>query len=312
MKITHPPRRYRPGFTLIELLVVMAIIGILMSLLLAAVFKVLLKSDEVTTRNEITQLASAVQAFQTKYGVQYVPSAIALCDNVSAYYKNGDPNQGFQNQLYQDSFQYLMKIWPRLQWNGMIRWSGIAPLSSPVVLEGEQCLVFFTGGISVQDSSSHRGVNGFNVNPYNPTQAGGERVSFFDYQPSRLVPAGGSAPGGFWAYQDPYQKKAYAYFSSYKTSNDYNHVSKITNRSDCASLGVSPYAEVWNGATSTNNKYVNPSTFQIISAGKDATFGPGTTSTATQYIPGITSLPSNAAGYDDMSNFYDKLMGISR
>ena len=63
----HPPRR--AGFTLIELLVVILIIVVLVALLSAGVFKLLDKGPEMQTRNEITQLSAALQAFKAKYGL---------------------------------------------------------------------------------------------------------------------------------------------------------------------------------------------------------------------------------------------------
>jgi hypothetical protein len=219
--------------------------------------------------------------------------------------------------LHQDSFQYLSKVWPRLKWNDStspISWSRVAGHSTIAILEGEQCLVFFTAGVSVLNGTV-RGTIGFSADPYNPTlpptTANPDRVAFFEYQAARLVQPNVSQGQGFWAYTDAYNKKPYAYFSSYKSANDYNHASKLTGRSDCASLNLWPYAETWAGAQG-NNRYVNAQSFQIISAGKDGAFGPGTTSAATVYNPGVTSIASNQPGYDDMSNFYDRLLGIPR
>jgi RNA polymerase sigma factor (sigma-70 family) len=58
--------------------------------------RVLEGGDEVRVRNDIAQLALALQAFQTKYSVHYVPSTIILCDNVNDYYNGTD----FKTQLH--------------------------------------------------------------------------------------------------------------------------------------------------------------------------------------------------------------------
>lgn len=56
------------GFTLIELLVVIAIIGILMALLFPAVSGALDAAKKAQAKNDVTQIATAVVAFETEYG----------------------------------------------------------------------------------------------------------------------------------------------------------------------------------------------------------------------------------------------------
>ena len=56
------------GFTVIELLVVVAIIGILMSLLFPAVQTALDAAKKAQAKNDVTQIATAIVAFDTEYG----------------------------------------------------------------------------------------------------------------------------------------------------------------------------------------------------------------------------------------------------
>ncbi len=56
------------GFTLIELLVVIAIIGILMSLLFPAVNGAIDAAKKAQAKNDVTQIATAVIAYETEYG----------------------------------------------------------------------------------------------------------------------------------------------------------------------------------------------------------------------------------------------------
>lgn len=56
------------GFTLIELLVVIAIIGILMALLFPAVNGALNAARKAQAKNDVTQIATAVVAYETEYG----------------------------------------------------------------------------------------------------------------------------------------------------------------------------------------------------------------------------------------------------
>jgi len=102
---------------------------------------------------------------------------------------------------------------------------------------------------------------------------------------------------------DPY-KLPYAYFSSYKTTNGYNRYFSTYNNSDCANLGVWPYYPTAGSGSAPPAKYHNPKSFQIISAGKDNTFGCGTVNSS-PWSPGNASREME----DDMSNFYDSALG---
>ena len=57
-----------PAFTLIELLIVIAIIGILMSLLFPAVNNAIDAAKKAQAKNDVTQIATAVIAYETEYG----------------------------------------------------------------------------------------------------------------------------------------------------------------------------------------------------------------------------------------------------
>lgn len=56
------------GFTLIELLIVIAIIGILMALLFPAVNSAIDAARRAQAKNDVTQLATAITAYETEYG----------------------------------------------------------------------------------------------------------------------------------------------------------------------------------------------------------------------------------------------------
>ena len=56
------------AFTLIELLIVIAIIGILMSLLFPAVNSAIDSARKAQAKNDVTQIATAVVAYETEYG----------------------------------------------------------------------------------------------------------------------------------------------------------------------------------------------------------------------------------------------------
>lgn len=59
------------AFTLIELLVVIAIIGILASLLFPAAGSAINAARRVTAQNDVTQIATAMTAYETAYETEY-------------------------------------------------------------------------------------------------------------------------------------------------------------------------------------------------------------------------------------------------
>jgi prepilin-type N-terminal cleavage/methylation domain-containing protein len=69
--MTH---RRPSGFTLIELLIVIAIIGILMSLLFPAVNGAIDAARKAQAKNDVTQIATAVIAYETEYGKLPLPA----------------------------------------------------------------------------------------------------------------------------------------------------------------------------------------------------------------------------------------------
>jgi hypothetical protein len=260
------------------------------------------------TWSEIGFLESAVHAFGQTFCIdlkrERFPSRLVLCENYADYF---GPNNKIKSKLHADSVAFLQRMFPKLwkvnlnpiDWNG----NGIAG-DKPVILEGDQCLVFFLGGIPT--GGQVPGCLGFSANPLNPAFPGGPRKGpFCEFTAERLVQIHGNR---FYSYLDGYRKKPYAYFSSYGKRNGYNRYFSLDRKSDCASLGVWPYAESVEG---DSPQYANPARFQIISAGADGKFGPGTDLTAKSPF---TWTPETAdqipePGEDDQGNFHSRFLG---
>lgn len=212
----------RAAFTLMELLVVISIIGILVAIMVPTVFYYIDKGTETKAASELGQLATSVTNFKTKFGC-FPPSKIKLCAN-RADYGTGS--------LDVESLYWIDKMWPRIGNFTNIAWNGNIPVSLPQVLEGNECLVFFLGGIPsfTAGSPGTYGCLGFATSPTNPASTTNtqDRIGpFYNFEPARLY---SFSPSGFPSYLDPrstptdLQKKPYAYFSSGKRPNQYDTV----------------------------------------------------------------------------------------
>jgi prepilin-type N-terminal cleavage/methylation domain-containing protein len=313
-------RRSRSAFTLIELLVVIAIIAILVSLLSAAVMRTLFKGPEVQCRADISAMSSAVENYKQSFdNVNYVPSMLVLYSDLSKY---GTGTVSKANnlplQVEIDSINYLRQVFGRrlgVNVNGAavkINWTGASPavLNTATLLTGDQCLVFFLGGIP---SSGTPGCLGFSTDPTDPSQASAAGVArrgpFFDFKANRLNRLG----NGFFNYYDSFNKnQPYAYFSAYKGANGYSpYATKANPASDCFTLGVSPYYQTTTAPAGTvvpapgssfQTVYYQPTSFQIVSAGADGKFGAGGQWVASSGQPGL----------DDWSNFSRLFLGAAQ
>jgi prepilin-type N-terminal cleavage/methylation domain-containing protein len=90
-------RRHRAGFTLVELLTVIAIIGVLAAMVLAAMAGVRNKAKKVKAQLEMSQLALAIQHYDSTYGrfpVSDAAQAAANANQGNAAQQNGDFTYG--------------------------------------------------------------------------------------------------------------------------------------------------------------------------------------------------------------------------
>ncbi len=292
-------------------------------------------------------MSAAVQAFQTQYKVSYIPSRIKLCKYV-AHYQNNDFDRdslAYLNQVW-PRLGWITPTGPngalrarRIDWDGTNGGGGdnIDPNSVPAsnasntfVLDGGQCLVFFLGGIP---ETSIPGTKGFWTNPANPTvnpanaNAPTERVPvFYEFKSNRLIvitPALPNVSLSHYFYRDVYGKRPYAYFSSYGRTNGYNKYA-ATLGSDCAAVDrPSPPRQdngydriVWPLAEQlgASPRFLNPDTFQIISAGANEAFGPGSGPPGNalwSYRNPGPAYGGTQPGSDDQCNFHSLVLGAA-
>lgn len=285
-------RGQRAAFTLVELMVVVLIIAILVSLVSAAVFKAMEKIPETRTRTEIGEMEAALRIMMADFNLSDPPpSSLTLYSNLSSPpYPPGDPSLAFLQKMFGSNVGAKGTI--------TINWGG----ASGTTLTGEQCLVFYLGGINNQ---------GFSSNKTNPTPVTGQKTKgpYFPFQTSRLV----AGNGGFMVYIDPWQTKSgkwystlggspYSYFSTQGRSNTYPNTS---------GYNAAAY-NILNAAWQPTGQFTNPNTYQIISAGKDGYFGTAgwNPSSGVPPVPPSNANPAGQpAGDDDQSNFSAGLLG---
>ena len=212
-----PLTKPRKGFTMIEVLMVVIIIGILIALLLPAIQGAIRTAKQAAVQSEVNALAQALASFKSKYG-DYPPSRVLLVENGNyGQYMSSAPLSSPADTiggLAQRSLIAMRKLFPRVilsssnsvppqlsntyfyDFNG----NGI-PDPHGYILQGDQCLVFFLGGIPTYDPASQTyGLSGFGKDPNNPFT---NNISTFAmYNPNRQPPLYEFNPGRLFA--DPF------------------------------------------------------------------------------------------------------------
>ncbi|MEI7684133.1 MAG: prepilin-type N-terminal cleavage/methylation domain-containing protein [Planctomycetota bacterium] len=260
----------RHGVTVIEMLVVIAIISIMLALIMGGVMMVRGVNMATTTNIEIREMATGLENFKAKYGV-YPPSRVTL-----------SPSSATCDAI-------ISQMWPGI--NHAAAFGGLGP--APVPLTGDQCLVFFLGG--VQDADGCKGFSTSSVNPFQPPALGDKerQAPFFKFKPQRLFKRPGSS---FFSYGDGFyklnvnqaeQSTYYAYFAPVK---GVGYVETHCNaQGDYKGNTPKPYMDA-------ASAYLNRQTFQILSAGKNTLWG-----TARRWAPGMAL--TDADSLDNITNF---------
>lgn len=289
--------RRRAGFTLVEALVVTAIMAILFGLATGAVMRGLRAAEDAKVGVEIRQLEASIAAAKKHFGVEQLPSAMRLRKN--NFYNINDP-------LEKRTKDYLSQMFPRMPFattnDGIVRvdWNGTGTTSpsQDLNLGPAETLVFFLGG--------RNGTEGWSPNPLNPMTGAGTRVApFYEFNPDRMS----IGQSNFRVYRDSYNPgRPFLYFTSYRSGNDYSPLDVYTGSPEGV---VSAFREP--GAT---GRFINPNSFQILSAGRDGQFGNFTLTAANPFIlwrnGAFTTFPAaNAAAINDnLANFHPTKLSI--
>jgi len=318
-----PTRARRRGFTLIELLVVISIIAVLMGLLLSGVMAALQARDRAANSFDLGKLDQSMSIATKQYAnSKTLPGYIVLCNNVDVYrnptaYAAIIPKNVTQVDLDRSKATLRKMFGTRFVTNGqVVDWDGSwntpgaitaqNPTPTPgvgnpntiLVLEGHQCLVFYLGGIA-DTSVSPPNMAGFSSNPLNPTVPGGaDRIGpFYGFERNRLETTRFATSARFPAYNDRYGTP-FAYYGGTGGANGYQGgcPSLVPSSGNKSVPGLLPVVTCPSGYLDTGVKFMKPDSVQIISAGKNKTFGD-----PLLWNPNTGSTDGNAR--DDVSNF---------
>ena len=270
--------KQRRAFTVIELLVVISIIAILMAIVAPVLSGVMQSARNAKMRSEIIGLGNGVDDFHASYGV-HPPSRITLYERASDWNLPAAARSRAElRRIFGLSFDFSK--------NRDIDGDGV--LNETHHLSGQECLVFFLGGLPRGSGASIRLI-GLSKSKSDPFKGGGSsRTVFFEFDPARLVDTDND---GFPEYADQFGTGVpIAYYRDDKPY-DVSHCP--------GALTVSTY------------HFLDPSSpyrpYQIVVAGRDGLFGEGGPYASDN--PQDFLKDARAVEQDNMTNFHASRLG---
>jgi prepilin-type N-terminal cleavage/methylation domain-containing protein len=293
------PRR---AFTLIEMLVVVVIIGILAGLITGAAIAARNKAKVAAISVEISQLDMALKEYKNKFG-DYPPDFFG----VSGYWPDGSVMpDSIRDQARAAVLRHLRKAFPRWQVAGAdtdAQWADFATQvqascnmdinSRDNGLTPASALVFWLGGLPQTGGATK--LMGFCADPRHPFATAGSRLPpLFEFDEKRIH--GYNDATQTWMSWPTYTADGasvpYVYFRARKTTGDRWEyaVEKATDQfvpfgwahpTDGENV-ARPYlesavdvtgADAYPELTATIRRWMNLTSFQIISPGLDNRFG---------------------------------------
>ena len=162
----------RAGFTLVELLMVIVIIAILLALIVPAAQGVIDSVREKEVASELTGLETGCSKFKARYG-ENPPSSVTLYEQANAW---TPASKAAMRKIFGNGFRFDI--------NRDI--NGDMDSNDVINMSGDQCLVFFLGGLPDYSGGSLNLI-GFSNSKSNPFSRGGSRVKFYeDFDSTRL------------------------------------------------------------------------------------------------------------------------------
>ncbi len=265
--------RPRPnGFSLVEMLVVIAILGILASLMLPAVWRAVVRAREARIILEVSQLDMAMESYKQARGA-YPPSGFQTAP-------------GVRDTLYR---RHLRTAFPKHTEKG-----ALTDLID-VKLSPAEALVFWLSQVT--------------NDPRRPLGSGGDPHAFFSFDESRLRPSQRHEDGRpmehllgdsriiFYEYFPPgVTEMPYAYFSHpYTVDGEVNQFLRRPNPRPV----LYPY-QAHRPAANGGNSWMNPTTFQIIAPGLSGEYGTVTSGQVKVFMDPSTY---SEGDWDNIANF---------
>jgi prepilin-type N-terminal cleavage/methylation domain-containing protein len=262
------------GFTLVEMLVVLGIIGILIGLLLPAVYSAVMSARRAAISMEINQLSMGLDTYKQAKG-EYPPSFGEDYSMANRY-----------NTIVE---RHLQRCYPKMP--AATKTAFYTTLESTPVDQGE-ALVMWLRMIS--------------SNPANPFDASAAAVrnSYYEFDEKRLID---DETDGIPSYKAKFAKDTpYIYIEA----RTYNRHLTTASAASATADGATYYAQPF--FADGGAKAINPTKFQIICAGLDGEFGQiNSAATDLKLFPSGTNY--NEADLDNLTNFSEgKTLGDSR